>query len=342
MVIKNLLGVKRLGKLLIFLSDYIQKLIFTLSRLRLFSIIPLVLSLITARRLLHLPRQIHTASSTLTLVTHILILNPFILALSPTILLLMLISSLPFVTLIFRLLLYGYGTKLEGTTGGWEWHLYAWVNWAIVGTLAVWLWSWAVARGIMRTTCSSVVGAWYFAEYVPFLFAPLTVIYYSFSSPSDPIPSPTSTHTIHAALVRSTGPSLGSIVLASLIHSLFQLLTILTIFLQNLPFYLRRIPWVPVAAPIAIYVIPGVGWVVSLLEGWTTKLNKYGLIYAGLTGEPFWVSAARAGVLIDKGREETVSVDADGNRRGSRVLKKKKGFSSERKFSLFLLSLSLL
>jgi hypothetical protein len=84
----------------------------------------------------------------------------------------MLISSLPFVTLIFRLLLFGYATKLEDTTGGWEWHLYAWVNCAaicaIVGTLAVWLWSWAVARGIMRMTCSSVVGAWYFAEYVLF------------------------------------------------------------------------------------------------------------------------------------------------------------------------------
>ena len=195
----------------------------------------------------------------------------------------------------------------------------------------------------MRTwvTCSSVVGAWYFAEYVPFLWFQLFVSRsLLFSSPSAPIPPPMSTHTIHAALVRSTGPSLGSIVLASLIHSLFQLLTIITIFLQSLPFYLRRIPWVPLAAPIAIYVIPGVGWVVRFLEGWTNRLNKYGLIYAGLTGEPFWVSAARAGVLIDKGRERSVSVEADGNQRG-RVLKKKKGFSSERKFlfvSLYLYS----
>ena len=86
-----------------------------------------------------------------------------------------------------------------------------------------------------------------------------------------------------------------------------------------------------------MYVIPGVGWVVGLLEGWTNKLNKYGLIYAGLTGEPFWVSAARAGVLIDKGREGTFGVEADENRRG-RVLKKKKGFSSERKFCCFFIS----
>ena len=78
-----------------------------------------------------------------------------------------------------------------------------------------------------------------------------------------------------------------------------------------------------------MYVIPGVGWAVSFLESWTSTLNKYGLIYAGLTGEPFWVSAARAGVLIDKSREEIVNVETAGNRRG-RVLKRKKGFSSER------------
>ena len=193
----------------------------------------------------------------------------------------------------------------------------------------------------MRTTCSSVVGAWYFAEFVLFLSFRLFFGHsLFFSSPSAPIPPPTSTHTIHAALVRSTGPSLGSIVLASLIHALFQFLISLTIFLQNLPFYLRRIPWVPAAAPIAMYVIPGVGWAVRILEGWTNRLNKYALIYAGLTGEPFWVSAARAGVLIDKGRKGTVDAETDGNLRG-RVLKKKRGFSSERKLCVVVSLLSI-
>ena len=35
-----------------------------------------------------------------------------------------------------------------------------------VGTLAIWIWSWSVARGIMSRTCSSVVGARFFGEYV--------------------------------------------------------------------------------------------------------------------------------------------------------------------------------
>ena len=114
MVIKNLvLGVKRLGK---YTFTSFPIIYITLSRLRLFSIIPLVLSLITARRLLHSPpsnpyRVINTH------ISRIFILNPFILALSPTVLLLMLISSLAFATLIFWLLLFGYATNLEGTTG---------------------------------------------------------------------------------------------------------------------------------------------------------------------------------------------------------------------------------
>jgi len=80
---------------------------------------------------------------------------------------------------------------------------------------------------------------------------------------------------------------------------------------------------------------------VSVLEGWTSRLNKYGLIYAGLTGEPFWASATRAGVLVDKGREGTVNVQADASpgRGRSRVVKKKKGFISERKYNVLLSSL---
>ena len=52
--------------------------------------------------------------------------------------------------------------------------------------------------------------------------------------------------------------------------------------------------------------------IVKLLEGWTVtnRLNKYDSIYAGLTDEEFWVSAAKAGVLIDKGRERCLSVEA--------------------------------
>jgi len=78
-----------------------------------------------------------------------------------------------------------------------------------------------------------------------------------------------SIHTIHAALVRRTGSSFGSLVLASLIHSLYQTR--------------HNLNCVPlkstIAATISVYVIPGVSWIMRLLEGWTNRLNKYDLIY---------------------------------------------------------------
>ncbi len=129
-------------------------------RLRLFSVIPLVLAVITSRNLVHLPEELHSTSSILNLATQILMLNPFLLALSPLILLLSLLVSIPFLTLAFRLLLVGYFTPTVGTV--WEWHVRNWAGWSIAATVSIWLWSWGVARGILRATCAGVIGAWYF------------------------------------------------------------------------------------------------------------------------------------------------------------------------------------
>ncbi|TFK36414.1 plasma-membrane choline transporter-domain-containing protein [Crucibulum laeve] len=242
--------------------------------LRLFSLLPLVLSLITAHRLLHLPRTLHTTSSTLTLTTHILLQHPPLLLLSPCLLLLMLICSIPFVTLLFRLLLFGYTVGPHAGSARWEWHLYWWANWGIIGTLAVWVWSWGVARGIMRVVCAGVVGSWYYAD------------------PAAPPPPPTSTHAIHAALVRASGPSLGTAVLSALILTALRFLTLLTIFLHRLPIYLpaRFIATAP-------FVINAARMGAGYLEGVTTALSKYALVYAGLTGDAFMQSARRGRAL---------------------------------------------
>lgn len=130
--------------------------------LRLFSIIPLIFAIVTARRLVNLPQEIHTASSVLSLSTSLLISNPFLLALSPLVLLVTLICSIPFFTLAFRLLLHGYTTTSAAST--WEWHVRNWAGWAITGTVCIWLWCWGVARGILRVTCATVIGSWYFAS----------------------------------------------------------------------------------------------------------------------------------------------------------------------------------
>ncbi|KAF9446408.1 hypothetical protein P691DRAFT_783756 [Macrolepiota fuliginosa MF-IS2] len=253
--------------------------------LRLFSLIPLALSVLTARRLLNLPRDIHVASSTLTLTTHLLIANPFLLALSPAILLVTLIGSIPFLTLVFRLLLFG---KPSQESSNLEWHVYGWANWSIFGTVAVWLWSWGVARGILRMSCASIIGAWYFAD------------------PDALPPPPMSTHTIHAAIVRSTGPSLGTVCLSALILTIIRLLTLFTLFLERLPTYIP---------PRAFFLVNGIRLAVGYLDGVTTALSKYALVYSGLTGDAFMPSARRARAL-------TTSVEA-------KIKQGRKKFSSE-------------
>jgi len=131
------------------------------SSLRLFALIPLALAFITGRHLLSLPQKIHSTSSVLTLTTQLLSSHPLLLILSPAVLLAALLVSIPFLTLTFRLLLVGYASH---PSSGFEWHLKGWANWAIAGTISWWLWTWAVARGVLRVTTAAVIAAWYFTE----------------------------------------------------------------------------------------------------------------------------------------------------------------------------------
>ncbi|KAI0636552.1 plasma-membrane choline transporter-domain-containing protein [Trametes polyzona] len=236
--------------------------------LRLFSLVPLVLAILTGRRLLNLPRDIHTASSLLTLTTRLLMENPFLLALSPAVLLATLLLSLPFMTLAFRLLLVGMYTPVSPTRSAW--HVSEWAHWAIAGTIGVWLWTWGVARGLLRVSCAGVIGSWYFSD------------------PDLPPPPPTSTHTIHAAITRATQPSLGTIVLSALIITGIRLLGLITLGLRALPAYLP---------PYMRVVSVGAGMAVGYLEAVTSSLSTYALVYTGLTGDAFFPSARRARAL---------------------------------------------
>jgi Plasma-membrane choline transporter len=112
------------------------------------------------------------------------------------------------------------------------------------------------------------------------------------SSPELLPPPPTSTHTIHAALTRSTGPSLGTIVLASLLLTAIRLLALLTALLRVLPSYFPLVlrPWLQ---PLTY----GAAMAVGMLDNASTSLSKYALVYSGLTGDAFFPSARRAKAL---------------------------------------------
>ena len=77
---------------------------------------------------------------------------------SPALLFVALLSTIPFLSLIFRLLLVGYGHE--------EWHIRPYAVWLIVSASLVWIWSWCVVRGILRVTAAGIVGAWFFELWV--------------------------------------------------------------------------------------------------------------------------------------------------------------------------------
>jgi hypothetical protein len=121
-----------------------------------------------------------------------------------------------------------------------------------------------------------------------------------------------STHTIHAAVFRSTGPSLGTICLSALILTIIRLLTLFTLFLDRIPAYIP---------PRAYFLVNGVRLAVGYLDGVTMALSKYALVYAGLTGDPFMPSARRAKAL-------TASVE-------EKMKQGRKKFGAEREFFRF-------
>ena len=113
-----------------------------------------------------------------------------------------------------------------------------------------------------------------------------------FCSPTLPPPPPTSTHTIHAAIMRATQPSFGSIVLAGFILTGVRIMGVLIIALRRFPAYLP-LPARPFLQPLVFVSVFAVGY----LENATSSLSTYALAYLGLTGDPFFPSARRAAAL---------------------------------------------
>ncbi|KAF5379899.1 hypothetical protein D9757_007168 [Collybiopsis confluens] len=247
--------------------------------LRLFSLIPLILSVFLAYRLYvlftSLPRlqaQITQTELILSLTTRILAENPLLPGISPVLLFAMLVGSIPFGTVISRLLLVGRWSKVSsGTTS--EYHIKWGAEFAIFLTIGVWLWTWGVSRGLLKVVAAAVVGGWYFGvpwagdrdeeerprsqvqppeadadaelEPPPMLanFTAQATNYAMGALPpfvllSSLSGSSSQTHLIHAGFYRATNSSLGSICLSALILSSIRLLTLVTVILVNLPDWL--------------------------------------------------------------------------------------------------------
>ena len=101
--------------------------------------------------------------------------------------------------------------------------------------------------------------------------------------------------------------------------------------------------------PIALYVIPGIQWLVIWLEAKSGTLSRYALVYGGLTGAGFWESAVRGKELVsgiegpnagEEDEEQEEQEERGRGRRGGRrnnqpapVVRKRK-FGTERMCSI--------
>jgi hypothetical protein len=113
-------------------------------------------------------------------------------------------------------------------------------------------------------------------------------------SPDAAPPPPMSTHTIHAALYRSTQPSLGSIALSALILASIRALALASAGLRALP-ALLPLPLRPYVAPGAVALGYALAWVEQATN--IRTLSAHALVYVGLTGDAFVPAARRARAL---------------------------------------------
>ena len=198
-------------------------------RLRIYSLIPLALAFLFARSL-HSKRHFFIQASRVTeLSIRLLRLHPPLLLLSPVLLFASMLLSIPFLSLLFRLFLIGYVAKEDPSV----WHIRAYAGWIIGAVLLVWVWSWFIARGVLRCVSASVIGAWYFKRYI-IPCTPLERFSVAFSSResfSDP------SLTVQYALGRAGGPSLGTLCFASFVLSVTQSLILVLRCLRRVRFY---------------------------------------------------------------------------------------------------------
>ncbi|WVO16732.1 hypothetical protein L204_104415 [Cryptococcus depauperatus] len=233
-----------------------------------------VLAAIFARSIYFRRGKLDRTASVVELSTSFLLSHLPLLILTPFLLSVFALISIPFLTLLIRLGTIGYWRHPKENT--WVWHLRPYAGWLIFLVTIAWIWTWGIIRGVGRVAVSGVVGEWYFHREEHNRKGPIDVT--------------------TAALHRATGTSLGSICLSSLILATVRTIGRSASTLKRLtsPKY-NKLPhfllWLNHLTPILV-----------LMEGVLDQLNSYALVYVGITGEPFWPSARRAVGLASRRR----------------------------------------
>ncbi|KAB5591491.1 hypothetical protein CTheo_5048 [Ceratobasidium theobromae] len=251
--------------------------------LRLFALIPLILAGITATAIYARYKVLLRGLSVISLSSSLALSYPPLLALSLALLVGALVLSIPFLALIFRLLLVG---KFETIDDSYSWKVDGWAWWMAVLVGVVWMWSWAVVRGVMRASVAAVVGS-----------CPLG---------TPPPPLPESTDTTRLAVLRATGPSLGSVCASALILTISRAVGYLLVSFRRLttPSALSKIP-LPLPPPVKLQLITFLITIgqSELIGAILRFLSRYGgntdvQILMGVSGDGVWRCAKRVPELL--------------------------------------------
>ncbi|CAE7076398.1 unnamed protein product [Rhizoctonia solani] len=254
--------------------------------LRLFALLPLIIAIILAQALYNRYKQLLRGISAISLSSSLVLAYPPLLGLSIALLVAALVLSIPFLALMFRLMLVG---TFQRNGLDYTWKVKGWAWWMAVLVCVVWIWSWAVVRGVMRASVAAVIANWYH------------------SPPNAPPPlMPEATDTTRLALLRASGPALGSVCASALILTLSRASTLLLYSLRRLttPAMLARAP-IPLPPEVKALVIAalvnfGQHEIIAAILGW---LARYGggadvQVLVAISGENVWASARRVPVLV--------------------------------------------
>ncbi|GAA5914246.1 hypothetical protein JCM5296_006121 [Sporobolomyces johnsonii] len=144
--------------------------------------------------------------------------------------------------------------------------------------LLVYVWTLSCLRGVCHAVVGGVVGSWYFER--------------------EGEEHPGVLEVTRASVARATGPSLGTVVVSSLVLSFFSSLSVA---LSSLARTLRSSSLPALLSPLS-YLAPLFG----ALAGYAAFFNSYSLSYAGMTGEPWLVSARETAALLRANRARNI------------------------------------
>ncbi|WVF66040.1 hypothetical protein IAT40_000778 [Kwoniella sp. CBS 6097] len=225
----------------------------------------LLLSMFFARLVYLRRRKLERAAAVVELSTNLLLTHQPLLLLTPLLLAVFALTSIPILTLLVRLGTVGYWRLPRENT--WVFHIRPYAGWLIFLVTLIWVWTWGVIRGVGKVAVAGVVGEWYFHR--------------------EETSHPPAMEIATAAVHRATGTSLGSICIGAGIVATVRVVGRSAAELKRVTNPKSKI------LPTPLHFLTALAPIFTIIAGVLDQLNGYALVYVGITGEAFWPSARR-------------------------------------------------